>query len=191
MTPASPLTLIAPPEYDIDIQLLYATPNNVTQVPIYDPRTARAYLHVKAAAHLKKAIALAAQQQLRLRLFDAFRPQEAQKLLWQHHPDERFITPPEKGSPHSRGVAVDITLLDADNKPLDMGTPFDDFSTRSYHGTTDISPLAQANRYLLLGIMMSAGWDLFINEWWHYQLFDSKSYPLVDDKSLKESMMPS
>jgi D-alanyl-D-alanine dipeptidase len=31
---------------------------------------------------------------------------------------------PAKGSIHNRG-AVDITLVDANNRELDMGTPFD------------------------------------------------------------------
>ncbi|MBC6444301.1 MAG: D-alanyl-D-alanine dipeptidase [Alphaproteobacteria bacterium GM202ARS2] len=185
----SSLILIAPPAYDIDIQLAYATPDNVTRAVIYDPNKAQAYLHKDAAARLQTAIALAAQQGLRLRLFDAFRPQKAQQILWRHHPDERFVAHPSKGSPHSRGVAVDITLLDKQNKPLDMGTPFDDFSPRSYHGASSLAPRAQANRYLLLGIMMSAGWDLFINEWWHYQLFNSTTYPLIDDNSPASTTM--
>ena len=60
-----------------------------------------------------------------------------------------------------------------------MGTDFDEFSKLSYHGSKEISELAYRNRLILLGIMMSAGWDFFRNEWWHFQLFNSKNYPIL------------
>jgi D-alanyl-D-alanine dipeptidase len=60
-----------------------------------------------------------------------------------------------------------------------MGTPFDDLTPQSHHGAANISPAVAANRYLLLGIMMSAGWDFFQNEWWHYQVFKAREYPLI------------
>ena len=46
-------------------------------------------------------------------------------------PDPNFISPPEKGSPHSRGVAVDLTLT-FEGEDIDMGTEFDEFSRLSY-----------------------------------------------------------
>ena len=171
------------------IRLAYASPDNVTGRLIYDPAKAQAYLHPQAVLCLNKAVGLAEQQNTRLCLLDAFRPREAQWILWQHHPDEQFVAHPEKGSPHARGTAIDVTLLDQHNAPLDMGTPFDDFTARAHHGTQAISHHAQANRYLLLGIMMSAGWDFFRNEWWHYQLFNSKAYPLYDDACIPNGMM--
>ncbi|MCZ6482419.1 MAG: D-alanyl-D-alanine dipeptidase, partial [Alphaproteobacteria bacterium] len=45
------------------------------------------------------------------------------------------------------------------------------------------------NRYLLLGLMMAAGWDFYRNEWWHYQMFDARRYPLISDKELPAGMM--
>ena len=67
------------------------------------------------------AIALARPLGLRLRIFDALRPVEAQWALWNARPDPEFLADPRRGSPHSRGVAVDLTLLDGDRE-LDMGT---------------------------------------------------------------------
>ena len=92
-------------------------------------------------------------------------------------PDPNFIAPPDKGSPHSRGVAIDLTLVNSNNIELDMGTGFDEFSKLSYHGCLDITKEAYKNRLMLLGIMTDAGWDFFRNEWWHYQLFNSKKLP--------------
>ena len=69
-----------------------------------------------------------------------------------------------------------------------MGTDFDEFSMLSFHGTKNISTNAFKNRNLLLGIMSSAGWDFFRNEWWHYQLFNSKNYPILFDSDLSQPL---
>ena len=70
-----------------------------------------------------------------------------------------------------------------------MGTHFDHFSKKSHHGNTDINISAQKNRMLLLGIMTTAGWDFYKNEWWHYQLYDSKKWPILNDKKEKTRLM--
>jgi D-alanyl-D-alanine dipeptidase len=185
------LVEIAPADFDVDIALAYATPHNVTGKPIY--RHARCYLHADAAESLRKAVGLAAALGLKLRIFDAFRPAEAQWVLWNRFPDPEFVADPRRGSPHSRGVAVDLTLAEADGaggmRALDMGTPFDDFTARSHHASLDVSGVAQRNRALLLGIMTAAGWDFYRNEWWHYQLFNSRRYPLYSDSALKAGLM--
>ena len=120
---------------------------------------------------------------LKIKIFDAYRPTYVQKKLWDTLPDPSFIAPPKKGSPHSRGVAIDITLI-KNGKELDMGTEFDEFSKLSYHGCLNISKMAYQNRLTLLGIMTDSGWDFYRNEWWHYQLFNSKNYQIVDNIEL-------
>ena len=182
------LVPVAPPDFDVEPAIAYATGENFTGRPVY--ARAACWLHADAAAALRRAIDLAGRQGLRFRLFDAFRPQEAQWVLWRHTPDPDFLADPRRGSPHSRGVAVDVTLQDGDGRALDMGTAFDAFTPRSYHGNTAISPEAQRNRQLLLGIMSTAGWDFYVNEWWHYQLFQPARYPLLTDSVLPEPMMP-
>jgi zinc D-Ala-D-Ala dipeptidase len=172
---------------DIDIHLAYATANNITGKPIY--RHARAYLHADAIVALDRAILLARAQGYRFRIFDAYRPTEAQWIMWNHTPDPEFLADPRRGSPHSRGVAVDLTLLDSAGRELDMGTGFDAFTPLSHHASLDVSAVAQANRYTLLGIMTAAGWDFYRNEWWHYQLFNSRTYPLFSDSALPEGLM--
>ena len=66
---------------------------------------------------------------------------------------------------------------------------FDAFTPLSHHGRTDLSPTAQRNRLLLMGLMTAAGWDFYRNEWWHYQLFEARRYPLVSDADLPRPMM--
>ncbi|MBX7146637.1 MAG: D-alanyl-D-alanine dipeptidase [Alphaproteobacteria bacterium] len=181
------LISINQPDFDVEISLAYATPDNITQSPIY--HHAHCYLHKEAGEKLKYAIQLAKVLGYRFKIFDAFRPSEAQWVLWNKNPDPNFLADPRRGSPHSRGVAIDLTLLDQDNKELDMGTKFDEFSPLSHHGNLSISEIAQKNRAILLGIMTAAGWDFYRNEWWHYQLFNSRYYPLISDKALPKGLM--
>jgi D-alanyl-D-alanine dipeptidase len=183
------LVSIAPPAFDVELALAYATADNITGKPIYQAN-AGCYLHKDAAACLQEAIRLAAQLGLRFKIFDAYRPTEAQWLLWNHNPDPEFLTDPRRGSPHSRGVAVDLTLIDAKGAELEMGTAFDDFTAHSHHGNTEINPEAQRNRHLLMGIMSTAGWDFYRNEWWHYQLFNARrDYALFGDEEAGTAMM--
>lgn len=181
------LVEIAPPEFDVEVTLAYATNANLSGQPVY--RNAECWLHRAAAQKLAAAIDLARPLGLRLRIFDALRPVEAQWQLWEACPDPEFLADPRRGSPHSRGVAVDLTLLDATGEPLDMGTAFDAFTPLSHHGRTDIAIAAQRNRLLLMGLMSAAGWDFYRNEWWHYQLFDARRYPLVSNADLARPMM--
>ena len=88
-----------------------------------------------------------------------------------------------------RGVAVDLTLIDRHGAPLDMGTGFDDFSDRAHHDHPAVSANVQRNRFILLGLMSAAGWDFYMKEWWHYQLFNARSYPLYSDRALARRMM--
>ena len=181
------LVEIRPPEYDVAIDLAYATARNFTGKPVY--ARPLCYLHPDAAEKFEKAIALAKAIDLRFKIFDAFRPSEAQWMLWNHTPDPNFLADPRRGSPHSRGAAIDLTLIDASGQALDMGTEFDAFTPLSHHGSVAIPVAAQHNRFLLLGLMSAAGWDFYGNEWWHYQLFDAKRYPLLRDADAPERMM--
>ncbi len=186
----SPLVEITPQSHGVEIDIVYATAANFTGKPVY--ARAAAYLLPEAADKLAAAVALAKPLGLRLRVYDAFRPSEAQWVLWNHTPDPNFIADPRSGSPHGRGAAVDLTLVDAaSGQALDMGTGFDDLRPLSHHAVTaDLSPQAQRNRLILLGLMSAAGWDFYSNEWWHYQLFNARArYPVLTDAEAGTAMM--
>jgi D-alanyl-D-alanine dipeptidase len=169
------------------LDIRYATEDNFTSRPVY--ARPGCYLNPEAEALLCRAVALARPLGLTLKLFDTFRPSEAQWRLWNHTPDPEFLADPRRGSPHSRGAAVDLTLLDSAGAALDMGTGFDAFTPLSHHGNTEIAPDAQRNRLLLLGLMSAAGWDFYRNEWWHYQLFQPRRFPVLSDTVLAMPMM--
>jgi len=172
---------------DVEFDLAYATPRNFTGAPVY--ARAACFLRPEAAESLRRAVDLARPLGWRLKIFDAYRPSEAQWKLWRHTPDPEFLADPRRGSPHSRGVAVDLTLLDAAGRELPMGTPFDAFTPLSHHGSVAVPAEAQRNRLLLLGLMTAAGWDFYRNEWWHYQLFDARRFPVLSDSAAGTGLM--
>tara|TARA_B100001123_G_C15203361_1_gene984261 strand:- start:424 stop:975 length:552 start_codon:yes stop_codon:yes gene_type:complete len=174
-------------KFNVCIELKYATNDNFTNKPIY--KSHKCYLNAEAAKLLTIAVKIASILNLKIKIYDAFRPKEAQKILWDHTPDPNFLTNPDIGSPHSRGAAIDVTLLDQENIPLEMGTDFDFFSPLSHHNNQSIGKVAFKNRLILLGIMTQAGFDHYKNEWWHYQLYNSKKYDVLDDKKAQTKMM--
>lgn len=184
-----PLQRMTEAEFGVDIALAYATAENFTGKPVYR-EDAGCFLHADAALLFRRAIELARPLGLRFKVLDAFRPAQAQWVLWNHSPDPGFLADPRRGSPHSMGAAVDVTLLDENGQELDMGTAFDAFTPHSHHGNQEVSVSAQRNRHLLMGIMTTAGWDFYRNEWWHYQLYNARSiYPVLDDSVLGRDRM--
>ncbi len=165
-------------KFDVVIDLKYASKDNIVGKKIFVEN--KCLLHPEAASKLFKASKIAKSMDCKLKIFDAYRPKYVQEALWKFSPNEQFLSNPEKGSPHTRAVAVDLTLIDPNNKEYDMGTCFDDFSKKAFHLSDQISLKVKKNRALLLSIMTLAGFDFYHNEWWHYQLFNSKQFNLID-----------
>jgi D-alanyl-D-alanine dipeptidase len=177
-----PLVPVDPAEHGVVLDLVYATSANITGRPIYARPIC--LMHRDAQKCLHQAAMAAKAQGLCLKIFDAFRPHEAQVLLWNAAPDKAYVADPAIGSHHTRGVAVDLTLVDAHGAELDMGTGFDEMTARSLHFSTGVSPAAQANRTRLLTIMQEAGFEHIPHEWWHYALPGADRYPLVPSTHL-------
>jgi D-alanyl-D-alanine dipeptidase len=159
------------------LDIRYATADNLTGAPIY--RRPVALLRPEAHARLMAAGARAAVLGLQFKIFDAFRPVEAQWALWRALPDPLFVSDPvsDRGL-HPRGVAVDLTLLDrVSGAELDMGTGFDEGVPASAQDWLDLPTEVIRNRALLLGIMAATGWQHIESEWWHYQVPGFDGYP--------------
>ena len=167
----------------IQVDLRYATDNNFVGRDLYSPYDC-AWLHVDAASALEKVVAwLAARRpDLTPLVLDALRPQRVQQQLWDALEGtglQMYLANPERGSIHSYGMALDITLLDADGRELDMGTGFDDMTNRSHpaleEGFLQAGQLTEAqvaNRRLLREAMLQAGFLGINTEWWHFDCGD-------------------
>jgi D-alanyl-D-alanine dipeptidase len=176
------LVEISQKNFDVILDLRYATANNVCGQKLYSYPFC--YMHEAAIEPLKKAITAAKNLDLKIKIFDAFRPFAVQQFMFDKFSKdpafEGFVSDPVTGTtPHCRGVAVDLTLCDLSGKELEMGTGFDDFSDLAFHNCYKISAESQRNRLILLGLMSAAGFDFYSKEWWHYQLFEPRKYPII------------
>jgi zinc D-Ala-D-Ala dipeptidase len=165
----------------IAIDLRYASPDNFVGRDLYGDLDCQ-WLHRDAAAGLQRVVrSLRVQHQQpehTLLVLDALRPHRVQELLWQHLKDtplRQYLADPARGSIHSFGMAVDVTLLDAHGNELDMGTGFDDLSELSHpaleaqHLAAGRLSQAQVNHRIMLRQAMTAGgFHGISSEWWHF-----------------------
>ncbi|MBR2742154.1 MAG: M15 family metallopeptidase [Clostridia bacterium] len=154
-----------------------------------------ALLTIEAARALKAVSGELNVRGYRLKVFDAYRPVCAVKqfVLWgiedtdirmkpYFYPDLEKTALFETGyiatrSTHSRGSAVDLTLLDmASGREVDMGSPFDFFSEVSHPGYRGITDEQYENRMILRNAMLRNGFAPLECEWWHFSLKD-EPYP--------------
>lgn len=161
---------------EVVVEMRYAGPGNFTGKTIYD--CGRCFLRPGTAAKVARAERELRQRGLSLKMWDCYRPLSVQKLLWSIVPDPRFVADPKKGSRHNRGNAVDVTLVDAAGRELEMPTPFDDFSPRAAHDEMRLPAKARENRRLLKETMEKAGFRPLPTEWWHYDDPDGDGEPL-------------
>ncbi|MFZ1497255.1 MAG: M15 family metallopeptidase [Saprospiraceae bacterium] len=159
------------------LDLKYATTDNFVGVILYD--CPHCFLRPPAAKALAEANKQLYKKGLCLMMKDCYRPKPIQEKLWKIMPDARYVTPPKKGSMHSRGVAVDVTLADMQGNELDMGTPFDFFGKAAHTNYTQLPAEILLRRKLLRTTLAAVGFKHIRTEWWHYS-YKKGNYPLSD-----------
>ena len=152
---------------DFVYELKYATPDNFLKQAVYD--CGECYLRKSTAEALVKANEAFKQLGYRIKLFDCYRPLSVQKKMWEILPGTHYVANPAKGSKHNRGAAVDLTLVDAQGKELNMGTPFDFFGKEAHHTYTQHSKEVLENRKLLKETLDKYNFKSIYSEWWHYE----------------------
>jgi D-alanyl-D-alanine dipeptidase len=163
----------------VRVDLRYASPRNFVGDDMYSPFDC-AWLHRDGARALEKAAGILARRGTghSLLVLDALRPQRVQERMWkalEGTPLTQYLANPERGSIHSFGMAVDVTLVDGEGRELDMGTGFDDLTERSHPALEEgfllrgeLSGDHVDNRRLLRDVMHEAGWQGINTEWWHF-----------------------
>jgi D-alanyl-D-alanine dipeptidase len=110
-------------------------------------------------------------------IMDAARPRGVSKLMYEKMKGtkfEKFVANPDRGSMHNYGIAVDVTIVDGNDKEIDMGfTPFYKSNMSIYWGYAklkmfDLGEGQKRNRKLLSNIMKKAGFLPLSYEWWHF-----------------------
>lgn len=161
--------------FHLDVR--YATEHNFVKEVMYE--CGKCYLRTEAAQALEKVAQSLAQFNYKLVLFDCYRPSPVQQKLWNKVPNPNYVTPPEKGSMHNRGVAVDLSIADDRGRYLDMGTEYDFFGVEAHTDHMNHTKEVLRNRKLLNDLMVKYGFKGIRTEWWHFSL-GSGSYEIAD-----------
>jgi len=161
---------------DFVYKMKYATEDNFLKSKVYDCEAC--YLRYKTVKSLLNANQKFLKKGYRIILYDCYRPLSIQKKMFEIVANPKYVADPKKGSIHNRGGAVDISLVDATGKEMDMGTPFDFFGVEASHDYEQLSDEVKANRKLLRKIMTQNNFRIFESEWWHYNLKNAHKDPI-------------
>jgi zinc D-Ala-D-Ala dipeptidase len=168
------------PKIILDIK--YASRDNFIGFQIYPE--AVCYLHKDAAEALNKVQKELEKKDFGIKVFDGYRPLPVQQLMWDAIQDDRYCSDPAKNKGrHTRGTAVDLTLVDSNGEELEMPTLFDDFSEKAHSDCMDVSDAALHHRQILKEAMEKYGFQQFPFEWWHFDLIgwsDDDKYPPLE-----------
>lgn len=176
-------------EATIKSELRYFSKNNFIGTPIDGYKNNCVVITKEAANALKKVQEILLKKGLSLKIYDAYRPQQAvdhfvkwAKVLSDTLMKKEYYPKVPKSqlfnlgfiaskSGHTRGSTADLTIVDAKTgKELDMGFPYDFFGDESHPFYTKINAEQQENRLLLRKIMLKNGFIPYDNEWWHFTL---------------------
>lgn len=174
---------------DLDVELRYFTTHNFVGDTIDGYKSNNLILTKETAEKLKLVQDELQQQNLCLKVYDGYRPQQAVNhfIRWARdlndtvnksifYPNvkkqnlfkEEYIA---SRSGHSRGSTVDLTIIDGNTgKPLDMGSPYDFFGKESWVDYDGINESQKKNRQLLQRVMLKHNFRNYPKEWWHFTL---------------------
>lgn len=176
--------------HDINVSLRYHSTNNFMGSFIDGYEGDRCILSAKASKALSRVQSELRDQEMSLKVFDAYRPQTAvnhfirwaedledtlnKQAYYPHVPKEILF---EEGyiasrSGHTRGSTLDLTIVDVDGNELDMGSPWDFFGPESWPFHEDLTEKQKSNRMLLRNLMIKHGFQPYDKEWWHFTLKD-------------------
>lgn len=174
---------------DIDVDLRYFSEQNFVGDTIDGYKANKLILTIQTVEALKKVQDELQQQNLCIRVYDGYRPQQAVNhfMRWakdlndtinkqQFYPDvdKRFLFREEyiaTRSGHSRGSTLDLTIIDGiTSEPLDMGSPYDFFGKASWVDHPDLTETQKTNRQLLQQVMLKHNFRNYAKEWWHFTL---------------------
>mgnify|MGYP000315238912 CR=1 FL=1 len=173
----------------IQLDLRYITDNNFIGNPIDGYQKHVVITTLPTAKALLKVQTELLKDSLSLKIFDAYRPQQAvdQFIKWakklndtlkksQFYPNVKKSELFKKGyiatkSSHTRGSTVDVTIVDLKKgKALDMGSSFDFFGEISHPFSPKINALQKKNRMMLRAVMVKYNFTPYNKEWWHFTL---------------------
>lgn len=176
---ASDLVALTSVDPTIRLDVRYAGTNNFMGIPVYE--SAAAFLQRPAAEALGRVNQALRKRGYGLLIHDAYRPWFVTKMFWDASPpsSRMFVADPSQGSRHNRGAAVDLTMFELKTgKPIVTTGRYDEFSTRSYSNFVGGTDHQRWLRELLRGAIEAEGFDVYPEEWWHFDYGDWRDYPI-------------
>jgi D-alanyl-D-alanine dipeptidase len=157
-------------------EIRYATTYNFTGERLYPFPSA--YVRKELIPCLEAVQRELAAYGLGLKIYDAYRPLPVQQKMWDLIHDEHFVSNPavNRGR-HTRGTAVDVSLVDRHGKPVPMPSDFDEFSPRAAVNYCGGSTAERHHRDLLQRVMTRHGFLSYPDEWWHFDFKGWENYP--------------
>lgn len=162
------------------VELKYATSDNLSGRVLY-PADFRAQLRRGVALELHSAQEALRPLGLGLKVWDAYRPLEVQKALFEIISNPSYVAAPGGLAMHNRGVAVDVTLVDASGRDLEMPTKFDAMGHAATYFYDGGNPLILGNLIVLQRVMKQAGFYACKTEWWHFFSRKWERFPNVPE----------
>ena len=165
----------------IQVDLKYSSTDNFLGIDVYGDLE-NCYLQPDVAKKLAVAQAALKKQYpyYRLIVYDGARPRSIQQVMWdtiqvEERERPKYLSNPKYGSLHNFGAAVDVSIVNEEGMPLDMGTPYDHFSELAYPEREEemlsegrLTQRQVLNRELLRSVMTEAGFFNIQTEWWHF-----------------------
>lgn len=160
------------------IELRYASPYNFLGTTLYPGLEPR--LRCPVALALQQVQRDLAADGLGLKVWDAHRPLAVQQRMWEAIRDPRYVSDPAvNAGRHTRGTAVDVTLVDRRGQPLLMPTDFDEFTEAAHQDAPGIPAERAINARRLRAAMERRGFRAFSTEWWHFDWHDWQALPVA------------
>ena len=159
------------------VEMRYATARNGVGRPIY-PADLPCLTRPETALRLHLAQVSLRARGYGLKVWDAYRPPEAQRALWQRWQRRGYVADPNdgRGSLHTWGLAVDVTLVDSEGQEVSMPSDFDVFTAQASAIYRGRDALVRTHVRLLFGAMKQAGFVGLSTEWWHFAARDWQRY---------------
>lgn len=161
------------------LDIRYATKNNFMKRAMY--KQARAFARRPVVQQLKKVQLALESKGYGLKIYDAYRPYSTTVAFFKEATKKNFVANPKKGSRHNRGCALDLTLIDLKTgKEIEMPTPYDSFVPEAAVSYTNLPANVLKNRQVLISTMQKFGFNVLVNEWWHFDFVGWQQYDLMD-----------
>lgn len=172
-------------EPSIQVDLKYASTDNFMKQQLYF-KLKHAYLQKDVAERLARVqhYLKSIHPNYSLLVYDAVRPVAVQQRMWDaldtipERDRGRFVSNPKNHSVHNYGAAVDLTIVDENGIPLDMGAGYDDIRKIAYPSleaqflaSGELTQTQVDNRKLLRKVMQKEAFINIPSEWWHFNAY--------------------